>query len=101
MKQDCFNDSREQWDFYLIGQDYDDIVERKFIKKDTGLCMDEGNCKLYVKKWSQIVNDIELRHKYLLNKLKIERQELSTAQTLDEVMDEMTHNSAVVGDKVS
>jgi hypothetical protein len=43
------------------------------------------------------VNDIELRHKYLLEKLKIERQELSTAQTLDEVMLEMANNSAVVG----
>ena len=97
MKQDCFNDNREHWNFYLIGQDYDDIVERKITKKDTGLCIDDSNCKLYVKKWSQIVNDIELRHKYLLEKLKIERQELSTAQTLDEVMLEMANNSAVVG----
>lgn len=97
MKQDCFNDNREHWNFYLIGQDYDDIVERKITKKDTGLCIDDSNCKLYVKKWSQIVNDIELRHKYLLEKLKIERQELSTVQTLDEVMLEMANNSAVVG----
>lgn len=96
MKQDCFNDNREHWNFYLIGQDYDDIVERKITKKDTGLCIDDNNCKLYVKKWSQIVNDIELRHKYLLERLKIERQELSTAQTLDEVMIEMANSSAVV-----
>lgn len=99
MKQDCFNDNREHWNFYLIGQDYDDIVERKITKKDTGLCIDANNCKLYVKKWSQIVNDIELRHKYLLEKLKVERQELSTAQTLDEVMIEMANNSAVVDDR--
>lgn len=99
MKQDCFNDNREHWNFYLIGQDYDDIVERKITKKDTGLCIDDNNCKLYVKKWSQIVNDIELRHKYLLEKLKVERQELSTAQTLDEVMIEMANNSAIVKDR--
>lgn len=96
MKQDCFNDNREQWDFYLIGQDYDDIVERKIVKKSTGICIDDNNCKLYVKKWSQIINDIELRHKYLLDKLKVERQTLSTAQTLDDVMIEMSNNSAVV-----
>ena len=99
MKQDCFNDNREQWNFYLIGQDYDDIVERKIIKKETGLCIDDGNCKLYVKKWSQIINDIELRHKYLLEKLKLERQDLSNANTLDEVMDELSNNSAVVNNK--
>lgn len=99
MKQDCFNDNREQWNFYLIGQDYDDIVERKIIKKETGLCIDDGNCKLYVKKWSQIINDIELRHKYLLEKLKLERQDLSNANTLDEVMEELSNNSAVVNNK--
>lgn len=96
LKQDCFNDNREQWDFYLIGQDYDDIVARKVAKKETGLCSEGENYKLYVKKWSQIINDIERRHKYLLEKLKIERQNLSQAQTLDEVMTEMSDNSAVV-----
>lgn len=95
-KQDCFNDNREQWDFYLIGQDYDDIVARKVAKKETGLCSEGENYKLYVKKWSQIINDIERRHKYLLEKLKTERQELSKAQTLEEVMTEMSNNSAIV-----
>ena len=51
---------------------------------------------MYVKKWSQIINDIERRHKYLLEKLKTERQELSKAQTLEEVMTEMSNNSAIV-----
>lgn len=96
LKQDCFNDNREQWDFYLIGQDYDDIVARKVAKKETGLCSEGENYKLYVKKWSQIINDIERRHKYLLEKLKTERQELSKAQTLEDVMTEMSNNSAIV-----
>lgn len=96
LKQDCFNDNREQWDFYLIGQDYDDIVARKVAKKETGLCSEGENYKLYVKKWSQIINDIERRHKYLLERLKTERQELSKAQTLEEVMTEMSNNSAIV-----
>jgi hypothetical protein len=96
LKQDCFNDNREQWDFYLIGQDYDDIVARKVAKKETGLCSEGENYKLYVKKWSQIINDIERRHKYLLEKLKTERQELSKAQTLEDVMTEMANNSAIV-----
>ena len=99
LKQDCFNDNREQWNFYLIGQDYDDIVARKILNINTGICIDRDNCKLYVKKWSQIVNDIELRHKFLLEKLKIERQELSTATTLDEVMIELTNNSAIATNK--
>lgn len=95
MKEDRFNDNREQWNFYLIGQDYDDIIHRKMINVRTGLCIDRENCKLYVKKWSQIINDVELRHKFLLEKLKVERKELSTAQTIDEVMCEMSCNSAI------
>lgn len=96
LKQDCFNDNREQWAFYLIGQDYDDIVERKITDKLTGLTMKGDNFRLYVKKWSQIVNDVELRLKFLLEKLKLERAELSKASSLDEIMDEVSENEAVV-----
>lgn len=96
LKEDCFNDNREQWTFYLIGQDYDDIIERKMIDKRLGLTMNEPNCKLYVKKWSQIINDVELRLKYLLEKLKIERFKLSEATTLDDIMDEVSNNTAVL-----
>ena len=96
MKEDCFNDNREQWTFYLIGQDYNDIIERKMTDKRTGLTMNEPNCKLYVKKWSQIVNDVELRLKYLLEKLKIERSKLSDATTLDEIMDEVSNNNTAI-----
>ena len=58
--------------------------------------MNDPNCKLYVKKWSQIVNDVELRLKYLLEKLNIERTKLSKANVLDEVMDEVSNNSAIM-----
>ena len=96
LKEDCFNDNREQWTFYLIGQDYDDIIERKMIDKRLGLTMNEPNCKLYVKKWSQIINDVELRLKYLLEKLRLERSKLSEATTLDDIMDEVSNNTAVL-----
>lgn len=95
MKEDCFNDNREQWSFYLIGQDYNDIIERKMDDKRTGITINTPNCKLYVKKWSQIVNDVELRLKYLLEKLKVERSKLSEATTLDKIMDEISDNTAI------
>lgn len=95
LSQDCFNDNREQWTFYLIGQDYDNIVERKIINKYTGLTMEGENFKLYVKKWSQIVNDVEMRLKFLLEKLKVERVKLANATTIEEVMTEISNNSAV------
>lgn len=92
LKQDCFNDNREQWTFYLIGQDYDDIVDRKILDKLSGLTMEGDNFRLYVKKWSQIVNDVEMRLKFLLEKLKVERTELSRATTIDEIMTEISES---------
>jgi hypothetical protein len=96
MSEDCFKDHREQWDFYLIGQDYDSILERRIQDVQTGLVFDKSNCRLYIKKWSEIINDIEMRMKFLLEKLKIERAKLSEATTLGEVMNEVLDNSALL-----
>lgn len=94
LKQDRFNDHNEKWNFMLIGQDYDDIVKRKIKDKNTGLCMDEENCNLYVKKWSEIINDVEKRLNFIQEKLQLKRDQLSSAQNIDDVMDEMQNSSA-------
>ncbi len=95
LKQDCFNDANEYWTFMLIGQDYDDIVGRRVTNKYTGLVLEGDNYSLYVKKWSEITNEVERRLKYLLDKLKVERAKLSGSNTLDDVMQEIVSNSAV------
>ncbi|NLI71986.1 MAG: hypothetical protein GX361_04565 [Bacteroidales bacterium] len=96
LKQDKFNDSNEFWSFYLIGQDYDDIIKNDIRNPDTGLLRDTNNHRLYVKKWSEIINDVERRLRYLLEKLKIERKQLSESSNLDEIIDEISNNSAVL-----
>lgn len=95
LKQDCFNDANEYWTFMLIGQDYDDIVGRRVTNKYTGLILEGDNYRLYVKKWSEITNEVERRLKYLLDKLKVERAKLSGSNTLNDVMQEIVSNSAV------
>lgn len=37
--------------------------------------------KIYVKKWSEVFNDFELRHKFLVNKLDFKRQLLLAKAT--------------------
>jgi hypothetical protein len=86
LKQDEFNDYNEFWSFYLIGQDYDDIVRDDIQNHETGLLRKKNNHCLYVKKWSEITNEIERRLKYLLEKLKIERKSLSQKMSLDEII---------------
>lgn len=83
---DKFNDANEFWSFYLIGQDYDNIVNDDLINKNTGLLRQKDNHCLYVKKWSELTNDIERRLKYLKEKLEVEREKISTPKTLAEIM---------------
>ncbi len=87
---DSFNDQNEYWTFYLIGQEYDNIVKADIQNQESGLLRKHDNYCLYVKKWSEITNEVERRLKYLLDKLKIERMKLSSPDTtLAEVMDEI------------
>lgn len=96
LKEDCFNDANEYWTFILIGQDYDDIVGRRIANKLNGLVMNGDNYVLYVKKWSEIINELERRLKYLLDKLKIERDTLSKSNSLQEISQEIANNTAVL-----
>lgn len=96
LKQDRFNDANEHWTFILIGQDYNDIVGRRITNKLTGLIQNGDNYSLYVKKWSEIINEVERRLKYLLDKLKIERTSLSKSNSLNEIMEEVSNNTAVM-----
>ncbi len=93
---DSFNDQNEYWSFYLVGQEYDSIIKADIQNKELGLLRKHDNYCLYVKKWSEITNEVERRLKYLLDKLKIERKKLSSSNTLAEVMDEIgnSNNSA-------
>lgn len=93
MKTDAFNDNRESWTFILIGQDIDSHL-CSILKGVDGLAYDSERSKIYVKRWSEIINDIEFRHKYLLDKLKIVREKLSNANDLDSIMNELQHNDA-------
>lgn len=87
LEQDEFNDHNEFWSFYLIGQDYDNIVKKDIRNIETGLLRESGNHCLYVKKWSEITNEVERRLKYLLEKLKIERETLSKENSLKDIIE--------------
>jgi hypothetical protein len=87
LEQDEFNDHNEYWSFYLIGQDYDNIVKRDISNIETGLLRKADNHCLYVKKWSEITNEVERRLKYLFEKLKIERETLSKGNSIKDIID--------------
>lgn len=101
LSTDMFNDAHEYWSFYLIGQDYDNIVKDDIQNAETGLLRRKDNHCLYVKKWSEIINDVERRLKYLLDKLQVERDKLAKANTLPEIMSEVEQEESTIISNIS
>jgi len=81
-EQDLFNAPNMSWQFYLVGNSFD---ESKRIEGEFGNAKHHGekslvyfvdNCRIYIKKWSEIFVEFELRHQFLLEKLELERKAL-------------------------
>lgn len=79
---DRFNADNYTWDFLLIGNRFDNSgfiegeLENAKRKGEPGLVYQLKNYKIYVRRWSEILNDCDLRHKFLQEKLELERSSL-------------------------
>lgn len=96
-----FNANSFRWRFYLIGKDYNDYIEGELEnskthgEEDLVFWNKKNDYRIYVKKWSDIINDIELRHKFLDEKLTIEREKLyKEFGSIDELMEDVKNTSA-------
>lgn len=99
-----FNASNMFWEFYLVGRKFDtsgyieDLIETN---KNHGiphliLSKDNGRVKVYAKKWSEIFADFEIKHKFLNDKLKLERDQLTNElNSAKEVVEAAQENTAV------
>lgn len=90
------NGNNIEWRFYLIGNDYDEHIEGKITsasswgEQDKGLThrVKDGRVKLYVRKWSDILNvEQKSKYKYLKDKLQAESKELEK-KTTDEIVED-------------
>ena len=79
------NGENQLWEFYLIGKNYNEEISEKieaarnFGEKAKGLCynINDGKFKIYVRKWSDIL-EVEwgYKMKYLKEKLQIKQKEV-------------------------
>jgi hypothetical protein len=102
LEQDEFNASNMTWEFYLIGNDFH---HSKYIEREIQNAKSHGekslvyfvdNYKIYVKKWSEIFTEFHLKHKFLNDKLELEKIRLNTDVTsANEVISHIHSNSAV------
>jgi hypothetical protein len=99
---DRFNADTYSWDFLLIGNKFDSLgyiegeIENSKGKGERGLVHSQDKYNIYVRKWSDILNECDLRHKFLQDKLEIEKSKLiENLESPDEAV-ELAKNSAMV-----
>lgn len=99
-----FNAPNMSWEFYLIGNDFDGsgFIERQIeTNANHGIPSlihwhDKGRVKVYSKKWSEIFTEFEIKHKFLNDKLKLEREQLTNElKSAKEVVEAAQENTAV------
>lgn len=96
---DEFNGVNASWEFYLIGQDYDDFISQQLENAknhgEASLAFKAKNYKVYVKKWSEVMNDVEIRLRWLNEKLLIEREKIAQDNSTSvAIINQLNGNSA-------
>ena len=103
-KQPEFNAPNMHWEFYLVGNKFDstDFIKNQInTNKPHGtrsliMNLEDGRIKVYAKTWSEIFADFEIKHNYLNEKLKLEREILTTQITdANEILESVQNNSAI------
>ena len=80
IKEDRFNAGNIEWEFILVGNDYNYEIENEIKNASNhglpSLVYMVNNCKIYVKKWSEIFTDLRLNMNFLSDKLKLDNTKL-------------------------
>lgn len=107
--EDRFNASNIDWEFYLVGNRYNDEIESEIESAkghgERSLVHKVAKCKIYVKTWSEIFTELELNFNYLQEKLKFDYSKLSNNKELssNEIVLSQELNSAkrptIISDK--
>ena len=103
IKQSETNANNINWEFYLVGKQFDStdyIKDQIETNKPHGLrslalWKNDGQVKIFVKTWSEVFAEFELKHKFLMDKLKFDREQLlSHANSAQEAVNAVVNNSA-------
>jgi len=91
-----FNASNMEWSYYLIGNDFspsgyiEGQLENAKPHGIPSLIYKAKNHKIFAKRWSELITEVELRHKFLNDRLQVQREQLATeesaAKTADQVI---------------
>ena len=98
--QDLFNAPNMTWQFYLVGNTFDESgyidgeLQNAKQHGEKSLVFLVDNYKIFVKKWSEIFVEFELRHNFLYEKLSLERGNIITDNSKVQIAESSSQNSA-------
>lgn len=107
LKQPEFTASNMHWKVFLVGKSFDtsDSIENAYetasVHGEPHLIqsLPSKRAKTYVLKWSDIFSEFECRHKYILDKLEIDKtkilEEMQKPETKNDVVRDATNNTAI------
>ena len=105
---DQFNAPNMTWEFYLVGNKFnsngymDNELKNNEHHGEKSLVFKVNNYKIYVKTWSEVFADFELRYNHLTKILEMERDKLQAdAQTAAEIVNAQETNTAVAPKEMS
>ena len=102
-REDQFSRRSLTWRFYLVGNAFDalgymdgEISNAQRLGEPSLVhTQDDNQVRIYVKKWNEIFDEFELKHRYIDNELKLKRRDLTdAASTPSELVAAQEFNTA-------
>lgn len=107
LKEPRFNADNVQWEFYLVGNKFSTTnyiqyeLKNNIMHGEKSLVFKVDKYKIYVKTWSEILAEFEMKHKYLNEKLEIEKCKLANKKsTVNEIIQDNS-NTAIQPKEIS
>lgn len=107
MSADEFNAPNMRWEFYLIGNGFssDKYIENEINNNkshgEKSLVFKVDNYKIYVKTWSEVFAEFQIRYNYLLEKLSFRKEKFQqNYKNADEIITMQQNNTAKMPEEV-
>ncbi len=96
LEQSEFNAPNMKWEFYLVGNKFDTSGYIKREQKSAkvhgkkSLIQSVDNYEIYVKTWSEIFTEVNLRLDFVLKQLEFQKKKISKEATAEDLVEQVT-----------
>lgn len=106
LKEPNFKANNIEWEFYLIGNRYNDFIKREIANArshgEKSLVYYVDNCKIYVKTWREIFTEFEINYDFLYSRLQLQQEQIiaDAGKTREEILEQESISSAKMPQEV-